>query len=283
MVCVTEIKTTPIKGQDSAYRRGMIFGLTMAEIMLLILFMLLLTLGMLVTERERAIQDLQRQLRSFSSVSEFLASMTREKPEISVDDIIRRIERQQNQIKELQRENRELKEQVAAFTAVKDIIKQIEREKRGVAATEIRRQLQQLGALKAEVQNSKGQITQLTAQIKATGKGNEFPSCWVTPDGRPQSIFEFILSGSGVSVANHAVAGRDADRAALPVQQVPLGREVSFSEFSQAMLPLYQWSVQHGCRFYVMRFSSVGAAPIEGINQIDLKFYPDTRIIRVNK
>ncbi len=279
---MTETQTTPIKGQDSAYRRGMILGLTMAEIMLLILFMLLLTFGMLIADRERAVKELSAQIQGFSSVSKFLAAITKENPAISVPDIIQRIERQQKDMTKLQRENETLRSEMASASAINDIIKQIKRDKKGDAAAEVARQLQQLGALRSELENSKGQITQLTEQIKATGKGNEFPSCWVTPDGKPQSIFDFVLSASGVTVVNRAVGGRDEARAELPIQNVPIGREISFSEFSQSMMPLYQWSVQHGCRFYVMRYSTVGAAPVDGINQIDLKFYPDSRIIRVN-
>lgn len=279
---MTETQTTPIKEQDSAYRRGMILGLTMAEIMLLILFMLLLTFGMLIADRERAVKELKSQIQEFGSVSKFLAAVTRENPAISVPDIIQRIERQQDDMVKLQRENETLRSEMASASAIKDIINQIKRDKKGDAAAEVARQLQQLGALKSELENSKGQITQLTEQIKAAGKGNEFPSCWVTADGKPQSIFDFILSASGVTVANRVVAGRDEARADLPIQNIPIGREISFSEFSQSMVPLYQWSVQRGCRFYVMRYSTVGAAPVDGINQIDLKFYPDSRIIRVN-
>jgi hypothetical protein len=283
MVSVTETQTTPIKGQDSAYRRGMILGLTMAEIMLLIVFMLLLTFGMLVATRERAIKDLNSRLASFHNVQMFLAELQKERPSVSITDIVQKISRQQTEVTKLRDENELLQKQIAADTVVQDIIKKIQRDRGTASSSEVVRELGQMGKLKSEALTDKGQIAQLTSQIKASGKGNEFPSCWVTTDGKQESIYEFVLSADGITVANHNVPGRESDRADLPIQNVPIGREVSFQEFSQAMLPLYQWSVQHGCRFYVLRYSAVASAPVEGLNQIDLKFYPDSRIMRVGK
>ena len=52
--------TPRVKGQNSAYRRGLVLGLTMAEAMLLILFMLLLVLGSILANRESEIHRLER-------------------------------------------------------------------------------------------------------------------------------------------------------------------------------------------------------------------------------
>ena len=49
--------------QQESYKRGMILGLTMAEIVLLILFTLLLVLSALLTEKEREQEKLVAQVR----------------------------------------------------------------------------------------------------------------------------------------------------------------------------------------------------------------------------
>jgi hypothetical protein len=255
----------------------------MAEIMLLILFMLLLTFGMLVAERERENSQLKMKLSQYSNVSKFLDELRSQDPGVSISDIIKSIDRQQRAMSALEKENADLKSEVAADVAVRDIIKEIQRSRKDSTSAEVIKQLQDLGNLKAQVQNSKGQIAQLTSQIKASGKGNEFPSCWVTADGKPQSIFELVLGTGGVTINNHEVVGRQADWAALPIQGVPIGREIGFAEFSAVTLPLYSWSVQHGCRFYVIRYSTVESAPIDGINQISNKFYPDSSIMRITR
>lgn len=48
--------------QQESYKRGMVLGLTMAEIVLLILFTLLLVLAALLTDKEREQSELQAEI-----------------------------------------------------------------------------------------------------------------------------------------------------------------------------------------------------------------------------
>ena len=55
-------KDARIGEQHSIYRRGMVLGLTMAEIMILILFTLLLALASAIATKEQKIADNEKQI-----------------------------------------------------------------------------------------------------------------------------------------------------------------------------------------------------------------------------
>ena len=71
---------------------------------------------------------------------------------------------------------------------------------------------------------------------------------------------------------------RTQDKTELPISGIKVGDELSFSEFRNQVEPLYRWSVQQGCRFYVIRFSADGNVRADLVNAIDSFFYPDSRI-----
>jgi hypothetical protein len=254
----------------------------MAEIMLLILFMLLLTLGVMISDRELKVKDLTKKLARYTAVEQFLSDLTTQSSGMSVTDIVQRIERQQRKITELNNELAQLRPLVAAGKALQDIVREINNNgKAKVTAADIVKKLNEIEKLRSENATLRGQVAQLTNQIRSTGKGgNEFPSCWVTADGKTQSIFELTLGGGGIAIREHPVPDRAADRQALPIQSIPYGQELSASAFVGAVTPLYNWSVTKGCRFYVIRYSSLATAPIEAINRISSMFYPDSSIMR---
>jgi hypothetical protein len=280
---MTDEQPTPIKGQDSSYRRGLVLGLTMAEVMVLILFMLLLSLGALITEREQAIAGLKRRIASLDVVERFVQQLVAEKPSLTITDIVQKIERQEKENNQLRAEIAQMRPDAQVGSAINDIVREINRNQKQPASTaQIVEKLRALGNLKADNDTLKGQVAQLSNQIKSAGRGNEFPSCWVTPDGKTQSIFELVLVPGGIAIHDHTVPERAKDKLKLPIQNISYGRELSVAEFSEAVSPLYQWSRDHGCRFYVIPATSMAAAPIASINQMNAYFYPDSRILNRN-
>jgi hypothetical protein len=92
-----------IQSQDNAYRRGLVLGLTMAEIMVLILFTLLLALAATIASKEAEIVKRDERLAAFASFEQQLASILRDNPSgVTVDDIIQRIVRQRTDMKRQQ-------------------------------------------------------------------------------------------------------------------------------------------------------------------------------------
>lgn len=275
-----ETQSPLVRGHDSAHRRGLVMGLTMAEIMLMILFILLLVMGVLVENRDRVIHHQQKRLADLQALDHYVADVLKDTGgRMTVTDIIQRIERDNQKVLDLQREVAALRSQAASGRAIEDIIKEIKREGGDPTPSEIAAKLQATDKLTHENTTLAGQVTQLTNQIKAAGRGNEFPSCWVTPDGKVQSIFELVLSPSGIVVKDHTPPDRLTDKAALPLSGVRYDTPLAVDEFISQMRPLYSWSIAKGCRFYVIRYSVMPSAPIPDVNAISDFFYPDSRIV----
>src|SRR5438552_3960671 len=89
--------------QNAQYRKGLVLGLTVAEVMLLILFALLLALAVLIAKRDSSIAKLAAQLVEAAHLREtaqaradILQSMVEKRPpDQFVKELVRARERQQ--------------------------------------------------------------------------------------------------------------------------------------------------------------------------------------------
>jgi hypothetical protein len=295
------VKDANIKGQDNTYRRGLVLGLTMAEIMLLILFALLLALAGIFGSQKKVIQEKDRQIAELATFQQQLAELRRNiSVGVSIDDVIKRIERQKSQIATLEKEIERLQSFEIGGKVLEDIIQKIQRSE-GVAPTpkdiiarltnehvvaeksaELQKAVEQMQeqarSTKNEMENLRGQVVNLASQIKQQGRGNEFPPCWSTPAGKAESIFEVTITANGIRIKDRQLPNRTKDRAALPLSAVQFNAELPLGSFQSELRPLFQWSVEKQCRFYVIIFSSVSSAPIQSVNGVNSFFYPDSPI-----
>jgi hypothetical protein len=264
-------KAADLQHQDRTYRRGLVLGLTMAEVMVLVLFTLLLALADSIKVRNDRIADLRQQMAAI----ELLISDAG--PGVSVADIIQRLDRQKEEIAQLKKDNGRLPDLEAKAAALDDLVKTLQAGGSGKSDIEKLIQSVERGAAAArENANLRGQNTQLSEQIKRSGKGNEFPSCWATSDGKPESIFEVTLRSTGLMVHDRALNHRKDEQALLPLKKVAFDTELSREQFSDQLRPLYQWSVDQNCRFYIIRFAAEKAVVSDLVNVIDGFFYPDS-------
>jgi len=282
-----ETKQARAYRDDSAYRRGLILGLTMAEIMVLILFMLLLLLAASVAHHREEIgakqETIEKQAEKIAQLNiireQFGELLTKTSTGVTVNDIVQQISRQQDRMLRLEAEISRLTPFESSGKSIETIIQALSRESHGKpTTTEIVDKLTQMAQLLNDNETLKGQNVQLSRQIRAAGRGNEFPSCWVTPDGRVESIFELIMSESGIRIIDRAPLHRSEEKKYLPLSGVLYDMELDRFEFEAAVRPLYQWSVAHQCRFYVMIASSEHSAPIHLVNAVNGYFYPNSKI-----
>lgn len=289
-----------IQHQDNTYRRGLVLGLTMAEIMVLILFALLLAMAASFELRERELVRLQA---VESAINEAFkgqpSSMTAKK-------LVELVEKQQVSIASLQKQLEQTKGSVEKAAIVDDIFQALKKagadtvepkkfpemiqlasavakyapEKDGSPPTpvQISDALSKYASLQSEITNLKGQNNQLSDRIRQFGRGNEFPSCWATPEGKSESIFEVLLSSTGITITNRALPHRQEQQAALPLAQVQYDRDLPLDEFRTQLRDLYNWSVREKCRFYVIIFSSERATRNDLLNAVYGYFYPDSTI-----
>lgn len=275
-----DAKDPHIRSQDSAHRRGLVLGLTMAEIMVLILFTLLLALAAALASRDKIIQDKDRRITELVVLEKQVSDLLRNNPEgVTVQDIIQRLTRQERRITEQQMEIERLRPYEASGKALEDIIQEIRRTGDGKATPQqIIEKIQQFAQLTRQNENLKGQVAQLTKELEKLGRGNEFPSCWATADGKIESIFELVITANGIGIKDHYLPHRAEDKAQLPLAAVKYDTELLLSTFQSQVRPLYQWSVKNRCRFYVIISSTVENAPIQLVNAVNSFFYPDSRI-----
>lgn len=276
-----------ILNQDKSYRRGLVLGLTMAEIMVLILFALLLILSSTYGVLKKEIQGQQELIRAKESriaelvaLDKILGDILRQNPDgVTVADIVQEIKRQQGNITLLNAEIERLKALATNSEAIETIIREISRHKGENANSQsIAEELTKAADLLKENETLKGQNAQLSRQIKVSGRGNEFPSCWVTRDGKVESIYELVMGENGITINDRPLPHRAIDKAQLPISSVPYNVELSSFEFQLHLRPLYEWSIAHNCRFYVILASSELSAPIHLVNVANGFFYPDSRI-----
>jgi len=105
-----------------------------------------------------------------------------------------------------------------------------------------------------------------------------FPTCWPTPEGKTESIFDLTISGTGIRIVDRQLPHRAQEKSQLPLSTVRYQVDLPASSFMEQLRPLYQWSVDHQCRFYVIIRSSVPNAPVNLVNAISSYFYPDSMI-----
>lgn len=270
---------TRVHQHDLGYRKGLVLGLTMAEVMVLILFMLLLIIGSIIASMEERQREDRQRIAKLSQLERYVSDLlSQSNSQVTVQDIIEKIQRDERENARLRAQLAEEREDAADGKLLKDILHKIAPSGGKVTPEQIKQQLSRVSELQHENDTIRGQLTQLSNQVKATGKGNEYPSCWVTPDGKTQSIFNLVLTPHGIRIEDRPQPDRAADRALLPLASVQYGAELSLNNFLSQARPLYDWSVAHGCRFYVVRRSTAGSAPIQSVNAISYMFYPDSSI-----
>lgn len=267
-------------GQDSAHRRGLVLGLTIAEIMVLILFALLLILASTWNRLQQEIATKDARIAQLVALEKPFSDAVQNNPDgLTVTDIIQQIKRQEDRIAHLAAEVERLRPFEASGKDLATIIQEMSRDPRERPTThQIVNKLQEVAQLVKDNETLKGQNAQLTRQIKASGRGNEFPSCWVTPDGKTESIFELLISDTGIRIIDRPLPHRIEDKAKLPLSGVNYEVELPRHEFEAVLRPLYQWSIDHQCRFYVIIASSEYSAPIYFVNSVNGYFYPDSKI-----
>ena len=279
-----EDRGAKVLSQDRANRRGLVLGLTMAEIMVLILFALLLilaaALGPLkneIVKKEDIINERDERIIVLENLLGDILHGNRSG--MTIDDIIQQIKRQEGSISKLQAEIERLKPYEDGGEALKTIIQEISRNAQEKPTTQqIVDRITQVAQLIKDNETLKGQNAQLSRQIKVSGRGNEFPSCWVTPDGKVESIFELVISDTGIRIIDRPLPHRVEDKSQLPLSAVRYDAELPYYEFQTVLRPLYQWSIDHHCRFYVIIASSKHSAPISLVNAVNGFFYPDSKI-----
>lgn len=282
---------TPVGADNHVFRRGLIMGLTLAEIMLLVVFVLLLVFGGLLRhlqaeldrsqanarEAQAARQQLRRVMQDYAPaastqqidtwVEELIAAAVRAeenktlKSELSAaEQALERVDAAVIKAELAPTEARDGK-----WSTVADRVEKAASELRaGQAATEALKAGNEAAAravveAKLEAEQMRGAVANAQRKLEAAGKGTEKPACWATPEGRPEYIFEITLSSGGMRIHDRKLPHRRAQQATLPLRGIAFDQVLAPNTFRAQTRPLFDWGEARGCRFFVIVVDGTGA------------------------
>lgn len=254
-----------LEKQTSAYRRGLILGLTMAEIAILIIFVLLLAFAALLVrqqekqkeaervaeERQEVITLLEAQLEAqFAAIQEILPDGGKNIEELQRELVLLSDAKQQ-----LERLHSTAEE--AGFLSEPEAI---------INTLEMGREYSTIRELLPAGERNVEKLLELVQEYSA-GKGTEVPSCWTLDDGTIEYIYDVNLTPAGLVVRETDLPQRASERQTLPVQNIVLNQDISEQLFLSSTSDLFEWSKSRKCRFFVRVFDSTGPT--------DKKLYQD--------
>ncbi|HYC02401.1 MAG TPA: hypothetical protein VED40_03865 [Azospirillaceae bacterium] len=327
-----------IERENRQYRRGLVLGFTLAEIITLIIFCLLLALASRIIKEQRRIADLaaltrEQQVQIDLMKEKIQALVGKDKP---IDDLFRELvllRQKSQQVDLLRQQVAELREKAdqlrmlekalaeelppdaspqekidqiiqdaALAAALRDALRAAGYDKptpqqlREVTealrqiiadnlkaggnippAEAIRRAMMGRDTLAKENATLKAQVNNLEEALRRVGPGTELPPCWRDEKtGRPEYIFDVALTSTGMIVRDRALPHRAKEQAELPIR-LTFGQEIATDRFLAEALPLYNWSVERKCRFFVRAFDLTGPGEKKeykaNMRRLEMRFY----------
>ena len=266
-----------VQQDNRVFRRGLVLGLTLAEISILVIFILLLAFGALLSATQDRIRDLERELPAERASKRLLQTLAQgARPDQDVRDMAKQLIAgavRQDEVNRARKERDDAREQVQE---VEDALDQAEAPKAdggGVgsrAARELARHKGASDALDAVkgpdrdlgrmIADARTENQILRGSLKAAarnlerasqGKGMLKPSCWATREGKTEYIFDVTMTPSQIMVVDRRLSGREREQALLPLPKQGYGSWMSGAAFQVAFKPVFDWGEARGCRFYV--------------------------------
>jgi hypothetical protein len=289
-------------------RRGLVLGLTLAEMLLLLLFLLMLALAYeLQLWKDKAsealdalkqLKPLQERLLAGGATAvtgiEELAARFRRLEEVEKENVALKA-----QIESLSAKSELLKslgldkaEEIRGLAAILQRAAQFDPNdppallKRAVEVLDrlgINTQPNQVKPLSQMVADSdlKQKLATTEAErdkyrldvvnlMHGNGNGLTYPSCWKTPSGQTEYIFDITFGDKGIRVKD-ATLSRAHDGAWDMVGSFPRNTEIDERAFVAATKKLANWATSQNCKFYTIDRDETGAS-----NKVRYKFLQRT-------
>ncbi len=280
---------------EQSYKRGLILGLTMAEIVLLLLFSLLLALAALFWEQERAKEKLVEDIKARDQKIEMLlaelsrsdlADMRKELVRLKEDEkkIAYLLERFQfDSDLALPKQVSSLVEKLSRIEALETVVADVgfptEPEKLKESLERVQEAKQELEkadsqiadlkdknkTLEKEIEDAElgleqkdGQLASLKRTLDRLGKGTEKPACWADEKtGKPKYIYNAGLTSNGL-IVRLSESPPWAEARDLPIDAISFDKELAPRAFLREADPIFQWSEKNECRFFVRAYDLTG-------------------------
>lgn len=254
-----------VSNNNSSYRRGVLLGLTMAEVIILIVFLLLLAFATML-DKEKKANAVRESLFSNKDVIERIVRVFSTQPPDMEEDVVRAIESLPSVISLIKEKDLARQEETLQDTLIRAVEKlEIEKniaESGGDIPIEQKLLLAQekIKELEDDTKNLSDQKKSLISQIESKGRGVDMPPCWPDANGRAtEYLFNVDLTNAGIILFDAAPAHRQEEKARLPLDRIKHGAPRSIVQFQAETQPIFDWSRQKECRFYVFVSDKTGA------------------------
>jgi hypothetical protein len=229
--------------KNRAYRRALTLGLTLAEIFVLILFVLLLAFAASYEREREALVEIPK-LKSHADQAAAYAVRLREENEYlkkhipsspdKFDDFFRELTLCEADRKKLQNQF----EQIA-----------------GTGPGDLAKCQSRLTDSEREKERLNGQNLNLRERMAAEGHGTELPPCWTTPEGKIRYTFDVTLVSDGVIVHDNPP---HQDEEQQVIKGVVLDKDLDAAAFLEVTNKPYAWAQAHKCAIFVRVYDNTG-------------------------
>jgi len=284
------------------YRRGLVLGLTLAETLLLVLFLLLLVYAALGQARDKKMKEQEDQiaglnLRIDSGVDRLARELTLSGIAANPDELSRKL----NRLTDEMARTAQLQKDVATYAR---LVPTADEAKQIADAFDVQKinetPLQVLGrhlsrtttaaladgadrpktlaeAL-AALDRMSGQLDYYERQQATAGNGLSYPPCWQR-DGKIIYAYDAVLLDDGLRLSiTDDRTGLDMAGLRANGAGPPLGQTISRQTFLAQTKGLHAWSVTQGCRFYARIIDGTSEGNKSGYIQarrtVEDRFYP---------
>ena len=258
-----------IETRNKSYQRGLVLGFTMAEVALLIIFVLLITFAALLAVQGEKRKEAERIAHENKELISKLQYQIKELQKLvggkDVEELLREIKRVEKQVKDF--------ESYFGDKDIEDVKKELEKAKQYVEKT---REGAKESGFSTHPDAVKDTLISYGKLISA-GKGTEVPSCWTREDGTVEYIYDVKLTPTGLVMRETDLSHRAEERQNLPVQNIILGQDILEKTFLSSTSHLFEFSQSKECRFFVRVFDSTGptekAVYKSRLKAVEARFY----------
>ncbi|MBI2254753.1 MAG: hypothetical protein HYU58_09055 [Proteobacteria bacterium] len=260
---------------DKQFRRGVVLGLTMAEILLLLIFLLMLLMVSQLDLGEKQLKSAQdtaktqeKELADLKGQLNFVLGKNGKKYDGLKDYVHMEAELAATLLK-LQEAEQKLVTSGDADQLMKHAVAMSpdappqEAIEKMIQAADIGKALMRsdndadkilanAASCQTRLDSCTGQVTYLSNALNNKRGGNDKPPCWADKDtGKIQYIFAMAVTDDGIVVTDRKVPGREKEQASLPIKSIVFDKPRTIGQFTQEVKGIYDWSVKNECRFHV--------------------------------
>jgi hypothetical protein len=246
--------------QNDAYRKGVVLGLTMAEVAILIIFVLLLLLAfsevrgsakLRLFDGKQAIDSLEvTRLMAAEAKLDSVAQELALVPVDSSEDFVRLV-RVMAQAAQRQQGPNELADARSALQEIRGARAEMKRLAEAVREGQGEGLAQLTEQQSYRIANQEGQIRIIQGRLVRFGQGKGERPCWVQPTGTIDYLYDVVLTSKGIRMREVHNPSRAAERVHLYLPEVDPAEVLSPATFLDRTAALYQRSKRENCRFFV--------------------------------